>query len=192
MKVSVNLVPYEDISLGIRQYDSGLNKEVLDDIFELCRYALPCPHHPGFQCSIFGNPRDKILKVFNHPSIQKLEESFVKCCQSYWNLEVDHEVTGWVYLSWTDSPHSKPFWHRHVSSSEDYYRLSGVLYLTLPEDAETTWFSRHYDLEKKDFFPLPHVTNKWFIFPSAMNHLPGHPGNSNEMRICIAADYWIK
>ena len=36
MKVSVNLVPYEDVGLGIRQYDSGLDKEVLDDIFELC------------------------------------------------------------------------------------------------------------------------------------------------------------
>ena len=199
MKVNVSPAPFD--KLNIRHYNSGLSCKDIEELIDLCGYAKGNPNKPGFQCPIFDEDSNNILKEFDQPVVKRLKQSFVNACQTYWNIIGDHKVTGWIYVSWTDmekdlSSQGKeteiyPFWHSHTSN-HDCYRLSGVLYLSLPDGAETTKFSNNPDLSKNDFFNLPFIKNEWFIFPSMMPHLPGGPGKTNKIRICVAADYWIE
>ncbi len=206
MKVNVNPARFD--KLNIRQYSSGLIDEEINDLIKLSENAKGDPFRPGFQCSIFGDPDDThfplFLGDFDKPVVKKLEQSFVNACQNYLNLKGDYEARGWISVSWTDfeidlknqgrTTKVGPFWHNHTydRGRYDYYRLSGVLYLTLPEGSTTTRFSNQPDIKKKDFFDLPYIINEWFIYHAMLPHLPGDPGKTNKKRICVAADYWIK
>lgn len=195
---------YKDLFLGVRQYDCDLSEDDCANIIEISKSAIRDPYMPGFQFSIFGTPGVKSLgptkhKGVDHPSVHRVRESFVKCCKNYFKTDYNnYECSGWFYLDWKDFPNKELYWHRH--SDTPNYTLSAVLYLTLPKNSTTTGFSKNpriiYDtgdgstIENSDILRLPKLTHKWFVYPSTLPHVPGISG-TNEMRICIASDFWF-
>jgi hypothetical protein len=200
----VNPVQYKDLFLGVRQYDCNLDDEDYSNLIEISKTAIRDPYMPGFQYSIFGVPAPKSLgptihKGVDHPSVDRLRKSFIKCCKDYCNIKWNnYECSGWFYLDWKSNSNKKLFWHRHSDISN--YTLSGVLYLTLPEKSTTTGFSKNprivYDIgdgstiNEDEIIRLPKLICKWFIYPSTLPHIPGVSG-TDEMRICIASDFWF-
>ena len=195
---------YKDLFLGIRQYDCNLSDEDYSNIIEISKNAIRDPYMPGFQYSIFGVSAPESLgptlhKGVDHSSIHRLRESFVNCCKNYCSIGwSDYECSGWFYLDWKNNPDRKLLWHRH--SKIPNYTLSGVLYLTLPEKSPTTGFSKNprivFDsgdgstISEDAIIRLPKLLYKWFIYPSTLPHIPGVSG-TDEMRICVASDFWF-
>ena len=201
MKGSVNPVQYKDLFLGVRQYDCNLNDEDFSNLIEISKTSIQDSCTPGFQYPIFGiNSLDSTLdKNVDHPSVDRLRKSFIKCCKDYCNIKWNnYECNGWFYLSWGNNPNKELYWHRHSDISN--YTLSGILYLTLPENSTTTGFSKNprivFDtgdgssINEDEIVRLPKLICKWFIYPATLPHIPGVSA-TEEMRISIASDFWF-
>lgn len=169
----------KNLFLGIRQYDCDAD---WDKLIHIANNSCPDNNYAGFQ-----------TKFFNHPVLNSIKDSFISCCRDYYKINKPERVRLWYYHDWKDNPNKDGhFWHDHYN----YYGLSGILYLTLPEGSTTTGFSISADsgiLGKEKFFDdmmyLPSVIHKWFIFPANLPHIPG-TCNTEQKRIVISGDYW--
>ena len=210
---------YENLTLGIRQYDCDITEEHLDSLVKLVYDADSHALLPGNQVPILDD--SKYLQPCLYDllddtiSIELIKKSFIKCCRDYFKLTDSYgQLTRiWCYRDWkSNGQETGAYWHNH---SLCYYALSGIFYLTLPKGSTTTSFSLdplitncksndhlpfHLRLDKfqrtpgpiseSDIVSLPPIKHKWFIFPSILLHYPGSWKGTDEKRICIGADWW--
>ena len=187
---------YKDLFLGIRQYDSNLSNETLKRLIEIAHTAPNNKNYPGYQ--------NTDLFELGEISIDLLERDFVECVKDYFKFSDDKcpNTSGagmrmWFHQDWKYNPRTLGnYWHDHHDNN--YYGMSGVMYLTLPETSHTTGFSLDAKRECLDTFEtvpnmqyLPRLKNKWFLFPNWMPHLPGK-NETEERRICVEADFWFR
>ena len=186
---------YKDLFLGIRQYDCKLSQDTFDKIEKIALETNNDENYPGFQ-SMFCDIRESILK--------EIEESFVDCCSDYYKVSKKYGTRYWFYQDWKDNPHRDgQYWHDHIAyfpnleNPMTFYGLSGIMYLTLPDDSTTTGFSPNADNRTlgshtpiSNMLYLPKITKKWFIFPNFYPHFPGICETENR-RITVGADYWL-
>ena len=142
----------------------------------------------GFKKSLFSD--------LNEPLLEVVKKSFLQCCRDYFKLKnVKEDSRLWFYQDWKSNPHRDgQYWHDHPVT---FYGLSGIMYLTLPDDSSTTGFSVNADkhslgsyFEVQNMIYLPRETKKWFIFPNWYPHFPGRCETENR-RITVGADYWV-
>ena len=187
---------YKDLFFGIRQYDSNLSDETISKLIEIGHTAPINENYPGYQNTELYN--------LGENSIDLLESSFVNCVRDFYKFDDDKSpsVNGagirmWFHQDWKNNPRTLGnYWHDHHDNN--YYGTSGVMYLSLPEGSTTTGFSLDARRECLDTYEpvtnmkyLPNLTNKWFLFPNWMPHLPGKC-LQEERRICVAADFWFR
>tara|TARA_B000000557_G_scaffold85539_1_gene68789 strand:+ start:406 stop:948 length:543 start_codon:yes stop_codon:yes gene_type:complete len=178
---------YKDLFLGVREYDCNISEENLSNIISIASNSDYDKNFPGFQ-SIFSD--------LNEPLLEVVKKSFLQCCQDYFKLKnVKEDSRLWFYQDWKSNPHRDgQYWHDHPVT---FYGLSGIMYLTLPDNSSTTGFSVNADkqslgsyFEVKNMIYLPRKTKKWFIFPNWYPHFPGSCETENR-RITVGADYWV-
>ena len=178
---------YKDLFLGVREYDCNISEENLSNIISIASNSDYDKNFPGFQ-SIFSD--------LNEPLLEVVKKSFLQCCQDYFKLKnVKEDSRLWFYQDWKSNPHRDgQYWHDHPVT---FYGLSGIMYLTLPDNSSTTRFSVNADkqslgsyFEVKNMIYLPRKTKKWFIFPNWYPHFPGSCETENR-RITVGADYWV-
>ena len=177
---------YNDLFLGIREYDCNISQENLDTIIDIALNNQFDKDYPGFQ-SMFSDLNDPVLTL--------LKESFISCCHNIFKISKKYDTRLWFYQDWKDNPHRDgQYWHNHPVT---LYGLSGILYLTLPDNSSTTGFSLNADSKiigsyntLPDMFYLPRTLNKWFIFPNWYPHFPGKC-ETEKRRITVGADYWV-
>ncbi len=178
---------YKDLFLGVRQYDIDIPEEKILDAISIAENSGYDKNFPGFQ-SIFSD--------INEPLLEIIRDSFLKCCRNYFKLKnVEENTRLWFYQDWKDNPHRDgQYWHNHPVT---LYGLSGILYLTLPNNSSTTGFSLNADskiIGSYNTLPnmvyLPRILNKWFIFPNWYPHFPGKC-ETEKRRITVGADYWV-
>ena len=159
--------------LGIREYPVDIQPDDLVNFIDTLSYT----DHPHVT-----KTEDDFLE-YDVPAIKKLRWSFYDACSRYWGMDVfDFNVDAWVYVDWKDNT-NKPYMHAH--NLENPYTLSGIMYLTLPGNSETTMFP----MPKRDPYFLPRKLFTWFIFPSNLPHLPGKC-DEEEKRYCLSADLY--
>ena len=176
---------YKDLFLGIRQYDCNLTQDTFKRLIDIAYNSQFDNEYPGYQTSFFD---------LDDISLDLLKNTFIECCRDYYKITRKDIVRLWYYQDWKYNPHDDGcYWHDH---SYNFYGLSGILYLSLPDDSTTTGFSLSADKSVTgsysgfdDMLSLPPIIQKWFIFPSTIPHLPGKC-MSEKRRICVGADYW--
>ena len=190
-------VIYKNLFLGIRQYDCDLSLENFNDLIKIAYSLKEIKERPGYQSWIIDYSSKEYI---NYPVVKLLKESFINCCRDYFKIyDKEDNVVLWFYQDWKSNPRQgQRYWHKHA---DNCYALSGVLYLSLPDESTTTYFSRNVNMinyigfggsiSTSDLIQLPPITHKWFIYPSELPHRVGECGNTDERRICIAADYWF-
>jgi len=178
---------YKDLFLGIRQYECNIPQDIFNKIIDVAENSNFDKNFPGYQ-SIFSD--------MNEPLLDTLENSFKKCCSDFFKIKNKKEQSRlWFYQDWKDNPHRDgQFWHNHPAT---FYGLSGILYLTLPENSSTTGFSIDVDASINGSYSpvsnmiyLPPEIKKWFIFPNWYPHFPGK-SETVTRRITVGADYWL-
>ena len=190
---------YKNLFLGIRQYDCDLSLENFNDLIKIAYSLKEIKERPGYQSWIIDYSSKQYI---NYPVVKLLKESFINCCRDYFKIyDKEDNVALWFYQDWKSNPRqlqSESYWHHHANNC---YALSGVLYLSLPDESTTTYFSRNVNIindigfgesiSTGDLIQLPSIIHKWFIYPSELPHRVGECGNTDERRICIAGDYWF-
>jgi hypothetical protein len=159
--------------LGIKEYPVDIDTTGLVEFVDTLAYA-DLPH--------VTKTEDDFLE-YDTPVIKKLRWSFYDACSRYWGMDVfDFNINAWIYVDWKENKNA-PYMHAH--ELENPYRLSGIMYLTLPGDSGTTMFP----MPRRDPYFLPKKLFTWFIFPSNLPHLPGKC-DEEEKRYCLSADLY--
>ena len=117
--------------------------------------------------------------VWNH-NWKILRDTFMSSMYCYTNSDYAN-YKAWTYTCFPKTEALHTNWHNHPNS-----RYSGILYISLPNGANTTEFM----CDETNTIFLPNCVGSWFIFDSTAVHRPGAwDSNINDYRFCLWVEF---
>ena len=121
-----------------------------------------------------------------------LKMSFIWSCFAYMKTERQiKSVKSWAYKTNLETQENRDlYWHQHLR--EGSIVLSGVYYLSIPEDSDVQTIGTElaYDSPEGETICCPAKPGNWLIFPGKTWHRPGEL-KTDKWRHIVAADMEI-
>lgn len=123
-----------------------------------------------------------------------LKMSFIWSCFAFMGKEAQiKSIKSWGYMTNLDTEENRDnYWHQHLRDGS--LTVSGVYYLSLPEDVKDTSKAgtelAPSGVEGTDNYFVPWEEGCWMIFPGKTWHRPGIV-QSKQNRFIVAADMEI-
>ena len=176
------MIEYEYYDLN-NLINADSKQRMIKDIDGLILNGNYWKNSPPYQTdvNIFGLPTNDWVN---------LKMSFIWSCFAYMQQERQIKtIKSWGYQTCLKTQEDRDrYWHQHIREGSTV--LSGVYYLHLPQDVNSTTSGTEFAPNGVDgngkFFAEARIGN-WIIFPGKSWHRPGIL-QSNENRYIVAAD----
>jgi len=166
--------------------DDNARQNMVSDIDQLIAQGNYWKNSPPYQTdvNVFG---------LQSPEWNNLKMSFIWRCFAFMQKERQIKtIKSWGYKTNLATQENRDmYWHQHIR--ETNLVVSGVYYLQIPNDADTTVSGTEFapaGVESAGHYYGPAKQGTWVIFPGKTWHRPGIL-TSEENRYIVAADMEI-